>query len=63
MTKGTITQVSGSVVDVRFPAGQLPRIAAALSVQPHQVQHIGDALLDLLGGGPDAGGDPFPGVL
>ena len=28
MTKGTITQVSGSVVDVRFPAGQLPRIRA-----------------------------------
>ena len=32
MTKGTITQVSGSVVDVRFPAGQLPRIREALAV-------------------------------
>ena len=32
MTKGTITQVSGSVVDGRFPAGQLPRIREALAV-------------------------------
>jgi F-type H+-transporting ATPase subunit beta len=32
MTKGTITQVSGSVVDARFPAGQLPRIKEALAV-------------------------------
>jgi len=32
MTKGTITQVSGSVVDVRFPSGRLPRIKEALSV-------------------------------
>jgi len=32
MTKGTITQVSGSVVDAVFPAGHLPRIKEALAV-------------------------------
>ena len=32
MTKGTITQVSGSVVDVRFAPGQLPKIREALAV-------------------------------
>jgi len=33
MTKGTIVQVSGSVVDVQFPAGQLPRLREALEVE------------------------------
>ena len=32
ITKGTVTQVSGSVVDVRFKTGQLPKIKEALSV-------------------------------
>ena len=32
MTKGTITQVSGSVVDVAFEPGRLPKIKEALSV-------------------------------
>ena len=32
MTKGTVIQISGSVVDAVFPAGQLPKIREALSV-------------------------------
>ena len=32
MTKGIVTQVSGSVVDVRFEPGCLPKIKEALSV-------------------------------
>ena len=33
MRTGKIIQVSGSVVDVRFPHGELPRIREALSVE------------------------------
>lgn len=33
MRTGKIIQVSGSVVDVRFPQGGLPRIREALSVE------------------------------
>ena len=33
MRIGKIIQVSGSVVDVRFPHGELPRIREALSVE------------------------------
>ncbi|MBD9252615.1 F0F1 ATP synthase subunit beta, partial [bacterium] len=32
MRTGKIIQVSGSVVDVRFPHGELPRIREALTV-------------------------------
>ena len=32
MTRGIVTQVSGSVVDVKFETGRLPKIKEALSV-------------------------------
>ena len=49
MIKGTIVQISGSVVDAAFPAGQLPKIREALTVVcqgkrrvMEVAQHIGD---------------------
>ena len=39
MRTGKIIQVSGSVVDVRFPHGELPRIREALSL-PERVRLI-----------------------
>ena len=49
MTKGTVIQISGSVVDAVFPAGQLPKIREALSVTcqgkrrvMEVAQHIGN---------------------
>ena len=49
MTKGTVTQVSGSVVDVKFEAGRLPKINEALAVMVdgkrrvmEVAQHIGN---------------------
>ncbi len=33
INKGTIVQVSGSVVDVRFETGRLPKIKEALTVE------------------------------
>ena len=50
--QGKITQVLGSVVDVVFPAGQLPRIRDALYTQAdgrevvmEVSQHLGDAVV------------------
>ena len=52
MTKGIVTQVSGSVVDVRFEPGCLPKIKEALSVTVdgkkrvmEVAQHIGDDIV------------------
>ena len=49
MTKGTVTQVSGSVVDIRFDAGRLPKINEAIAVTVdgkrrimEVAQHIGN---------------------
>ncbi len=49
MTTGTIARISGSVVDVAFQPGELPRLKEALSVQMPDgprvmevAQHIGD---------------------
>ncbi|MEW6724166.1 MAG: F0F1 ATP synthase subunit beta [Bacillota bacterium] len=52
MSTGTITQVIGPVVDVRFPAGELPNIFNALKIEGdgenklnltvEVVQHLGD---------------------
>jgi len=49
VTKGTVIQISGSVVDAVFPAGQLPKIREALSVTcqgkrrvMEVAQHIGN---------------------
>ena len=46
---GTIVQISGPVVDVRFPAGHLPRIKEALTVEKdgaprvmEAAQHVGE---------------------
>ena len=49
MKQGTIVQVSGPVIDVEFPAGHLPNIKEALSVELNGrprvmevAQHVGD---------------------
>ena len=49
MNKGTMIQISGSVVDVRFAVGTLPRIKEALTVEVggktlvmEVAQHVGD---------------------
>ena len=47
MSVGTIVQVIGPVVDVRFPAGELPQIYNALVLEEVQLtmetqQHLGD---------------------
>ena len=39
MKIGTITQVSGPVVDVEFEAGHLPKIKEALSVELNGPSH------------------------
>ena len=50
-TKGTVAQIFGPVVDVRFPAGQLPEIynaveitseSAGLSIVLEVAQHLGN---------------------
>ena len=55
MRTGKIIQVSGSVVDVRFPQGGLPRIREALSVEVdgarrvmEVAQHVGDNVARLI---------------
>ena len=49
MKKGKIVQVSGPVVDCRFPEGQLPRLREALTVQVNgQIRYM--EVAQLLGG-------------
>ena len=46
MTTGTIIQISGPVVDVQFPVGQLPKMREALTVEldgQKRVMEIGRA--------------------
>ena len=43
MKQGTIVQVSGPVIDVEFPAGHLPNIKEALSVELNGRPQIGRA--------------------
>ncbi len=54
MTKGTILEVVGPVVDVKFPAGQLPAIYNALKIEDAKkniditievAQHLGDEVV------------------
>ena len=40
MKKGSIVQVSGPVVDVAFPAGELPGIREALTVETDGVRRV-----------------------
>ncbi|MBR1659866.1 MAG: F0F1 ATP synthase subunit beta, partial [Oscillospiraceae bacterium] len=40
MTNGTIIQISGPVVDVRFPAGQLPKIREVLLIGEGKDQRV-----------------------
>ena len=49
---GIVHQGPGDGHSLLLAAGQLIREPAALAVQPHQAQHIGDAAFDLPGGGP-----------
>ena len=52
--RGTVSYWS-----VLFAAGELVGVTAALLLQPHQVQHIGNPLADLLGAGPHGPHDEF----
>jgi F-type H+-transporting ATPase subunit beta len=51
---GTITQILGPVVDVRFPSGQLPEIYSAITIKDEArkiditieaAQHLGDDIV------------------
>ena len=49
---GVVHQRPGNGHTLLLAAGELRGIAVGLAAQPHQLQHIGDALFDLAGGRP-----------
>ena len=50
---GVVDQSPGDGHPLLLAAGELPRILVRLLLQPHQLQHIGDAPAHLPGGGAD----------
>jgi F-type H+-transporting ATPase subunit beta len=58
MTKGRVVQVLGPVVDVQFPAGELPALYHALKVKDIVMEvmaHLGDEIVRAIALGPTEG--------